>query len=111
MKRYSDWLMFAATLDTNILVSNYSISSPVSAILSYSASYLLFLSLVQYVSFMSKECVQQACSFSPFCLGMCEWTDCPGKGVNITPQLKTAHYVIVSYKKGDPPTYRTFQVR
>ena len=20
-----------------------------------------------------------ACSFSPFCLGMCEWTDCPGQ--------------------------------
>ena len=40
---------------------------------------------------MSKECVQQACSFSPFCLGMCEWTDCPGKGrVNITPHPQAA---------------------
>ena len=62
MKRYSDWLMFAATLDTHILVSNYSISSPVSAILSYSASYLLFLSLVQYQRSVLYE--QRVCATS-----------------------------------------------
>ena len=25
-----------------------------------------------------KETRMMACSFSPYCLGMCEWTDCPG---------------------------------
>ena len=28
-----------------------------------------------------------ACSFSPYCLGMCEWTDCPGYSSGL--QLKT----------------------
>ena len=30
---------------------------------------------------MNSKTTSQACSYDPFCLGMCEWIDCPGAGL------------------------------
>ena len=43
------------------------------------------------MSSMSEECEQQAHLYSPFCLGMCEWTDSPGQGVTIAPHQQTTN--------------------
>ena len=83
MKRYSDWLLFTVTL--NIAYSATAHSLVQFAVSTRRCALSPWLS-ISVVSFMSKECVQQACLFSPFCLGMCEWTDCPGQGIDITPQ-------------------------
>ena len=36
---------------------------------------------------MQKQNVDQACPYNPSCLGMCEWTDCPGAKVNASLRL------------------------
>ena len=30
---------------------------------------------------MNSKTTSQACSYDPLCLGMCDWTDCPGAGL------------------------------
>ena len=44
-----------------------------------------------------------ACSSSPFCLGMCEWTDCPGSNEHSTHGDISAHNVNKASSNGATP--------
>ena len=46
--------------------------------------------------------MEQACSFSPFCLGMCDWTDCPGSRERL--EISTHNVIDSSNGMATPPT-------
>ena len=49
-----------------------------------------------------------ACSYSPSCLGMCEWTGCPGAAGNSTPAVISAQNELASCSSGTTPTNERF---